>query len=76
MAHHFDFSFEWFTGNKDEQIEIGLSPSDENYPSPYLYMNPWPFNEKMIGVHTNRKMAYKYVEWYQSGMVSKWNGVN
>jgi len=46
--HHFDFSLEWFTGNKDEQIGIGISPADENYPFPYLYMNPWPFNEKIV----------------------------
>lgn len=45
---HFDFSLEWFTGNKDEQIGIGISPSDENYSFPYLYMNPWPFNEKIM----------------------------
>jgi hypothetical protein len=44
--HHFDFSLEWFTGNNDEQIGIGISPADENYSFPYLYMNPWPFNEK------------------------------
>jgi len=46
--HHFDFSLEWFTGNKDEQIGIGISPADENYPFPYLYMNPWPFNKKIV----------------------------
>ncbi len=46
--HHFDFSLEWFTGEKDEQIGIGISPADENYPFPYLYMNPWPFNEKIV----------------------------
>jgi len=67
--HHFDFSLEWFTGNKDEQIGIGLSPSDENYPFPYLYMNPWPFNEKIMGeslpigkLHTNMWNGIK-VEW-------------
>jgi len=46
--HHFDFSLEWFTGIKDEQIGIGISPGDENYSFPYLYMNPWPFDEKLI----------------------------
>lgn len=67
--HHFDFSLEWFTGNKDEQIGIGISPSDENYPFPYLYMNPWPFNQEIIknalpiGIwHTNEWKGIK-VEW-------------
>ena len=30
--HHFDFSVEWFTGKKDEQIGTGISPGDEQYP--------------------------------------------
>jgi len=67
--HHFDFSLEWFTGKNDEQIGIGISPADENYPFPYLYMNPWPFNEKIVGEplpigkwHTNPWKGVK-VEW-------------
>ena len=67
--HHFDFSLEWFTGKKDEQIGTGISPRDENYSSPYLYMNPWPFNEKIIDEslpigkwHTNSWKGIK-VEW-------------
>jgi hypothetical protein len=67
--HHFDFSLEWFTGNNDEQIGIGISPADENYPFPYLYMNPWPFNEKMVDEplsigkwHTNPWKGIK-VDW-------------
>ena len=46
--HHFDFSIEWFTGKKDEQIGTGISPGDEQYSEPYLYMNPYPFNPKVI----------------------------
>ena len=46
--HHFDFSVEWFTGNKDEQIGTGISPGDKEYSNPYLYMNPYPFNEKVM----------------------------
>ncbi len=46
--HHFDFSVEWFTGKKDEQIGTGISPGDEQYSEPYLYMNPYPFNQKVI----------------------------
>ena len=45
--HHFDFSVEWFTGKKDEQIGTGISPGDEQYQEPYLYMNPYPFNPKV-----------------------------
>ena len=45
--HHFDFSVEWFSGKKDEQIGTGISPGDEQYSEPYLYMNPYPFNPKV-----------------------------
>ncbi|MCH9042461.1 MAG: hypothetical protein IIB80_09950 [Thaumarchaeota archaeon] len=67
--HHFDFSLEWYTGSKDEQIGTGISPGDEQYSNPYLYMNPWPFEEKItetflpIGTwHTNGWNGIK-VEW-------------
>ena len=46
--HHFDFSIEWFTGNSDEQIGTGISPGDETNTEPYLYMNPYPFNDKVL----------------------------
>lgn len=45
--HHFDFSVEWFTGKKDEQIGMGISPGDEQYNEPYLYIIPYPFNPKV-----------------------------
>ncbi len=45
---HFDFSVEWFTQKKDEQIGTGISPGDEQYSEPYLYMNPYPFNDKVL----------------------------
>jgi len=68
--HHFDFSLEWFTGNNDEQIGTGISPGDEQYSKPYLYMNPWPFKEEIIkeslpiGMwHRDRWKGIK-VEWY------------
>lgn len=63
--HHFDFSVEWFTGKNDEQIGTGISPGDEQYESPYLYMNPWPFNKKI----TEEKLPIG--EWHTDG----WNGV-
>jgi len=67
--HHFDFSLEWFTGNADEQVGTGISPGDENYSEPYLYMNPYPFNEQVtandlpIGTwHTSGWQGVK-IEW-------------
>src|SRR3990172_225848 len=45
--HHLDFSVEWFTGKMGEQIGTGISPGDEQYKDPYLYMNPYPFNPKV-----------------------------
>ena len=65
----FDFSVEWFTGKKDEQIGIGISPGEENYKTPYLYVNPYPFVDKIteqvlpVGIwHTTRWKGIK-VEW-------------
>lgn len=63
--HHFDFSLEWFTGNKDEQIGIGMSPGDETYSFPYLYMNPWPFDEKIV------EEPLPIGVWHTEG----WNGI-
>jgi len=63
--HHFDFSLEWFTGNADEQIGIGISPGDESSPEPYLYMNPYPFNG-----HVTKNQLPMGV-WN----TSEWNGV-
>jgi hypothetical protein len=44
----FDFSVEWFTDKKEEQIGLGKSPGEDKYRSPYLYVNPYPFKEMMI----------------------------
>ena len=44
----FDFSIEWFTDKNEEQIGVGKSPGGELYESPYLYVNPYPFNEKLF----------------------------
>ena len=63
--HHFDFSLEWYTGNKDEQIGTGISPGDEQYSNPYLYMNPWPFEEKIT------EESLPIGEWHTNG----WNGI-
>ncbi|HEY7078223.1 MAG TPA: hypothetical protein VH500_00880 [Nitrososphaeraceae archaeon] len=66
----FDFSMEWFTGkNDEEQIGIGISPGEEQYETPYLYVNPYPFNKQVIetklpiGIwHTKEWNGIK-VEW-------------
>jgi len=62
---HFDFSLEWFTQNKDEQIGTGISPGDEQDSEPYLYMNPFPFKENII----NENLPIG--NWHTSG----WNGI-
>lgn len=68
--HHFDFSLEWYTGNKDEQIGIGISPGDENYSFPYLYMNPWPFNEKVM---ENYLPLGKWHTYHWKGIKVEWD---
>jgi hypothetical protein len=32
----------------NEQIGVGISPGDDDYESPYLYVKPYPFDEKMV----------------------------
>lgn len=63
--HHFDFSVEWFTGDADGQVGTGISPGDEHYSEPYLYMNPYPFDEQITT--NNLPMG----TWHTSG----WQGV-
>jgi hypothetical protein len=57
--HHFDLAFEWFgtkvvTSKLDgeqvdspAQINFGFAPGDNNYPDPYFFSNPWPFEERL-----------------------------
>jgi len=61
----FDFSVEWFTKKNNEQIGVGISPGHDQYKSPYLYVNPYPFNEKMV------EHALLIGKWHTSG----WNGI-
>jgi hypothetical protein len=65
----FDYSLEWFTDKNEEQIGVGISPGEDRYESPYLYVSPYPFNEKRInesvspGIwHTDGWKGIK-VEW-------------
>ncbi|MGH9878080.1 MAG: hypothetical protein ACREBU_12285 [Nitrososphaera sp.] len=66
---NFDFSVEWFTGNRDEQVGIGISPGDRQYHDEYVYMNPYSFKESMINLplpiglwHTSEWKGIK-AEW-------------
>ena len=63
--HGFDFSVEWFTNRKDEQIGVGISPGHDQYEFPYLYVNPYPFNENMV----NEELFIG--RWH----TTEWNGI-
>ena len=61
----FDFSVEAFMMKNNEQIGVGVSPGDDNYESPYLYVNPYPFNENIVD------QSLPIGKWHTSG----WNGI-
>lgn len=61
----FDLSVESFTMNNNEQIGVGISPGDDDSESPYLYVNPYPFNEKMVD------QSLTISKWHATG----WNGI-
>lgn len=63
--HNFDFSVEWFTDNRDEQIGTGISPGDQNYTDAYAYMNPYPFNDSIT------KLPLVLRSWHTAG----WKGI-
>jgi len=67
--HRFDFSVEWFAGDSGAQVGIGVSPGDERHPMPYLYVNPRPFNKRVLeqrlplgAWHTEGRRGIR-VEW-------------
>ena len=45
--HHFDvatlIAVEEQTSEDSRSIGVGMSPGDDNYPTPYLYVTPWPY---------------------------------
>lgn len=41
------------------QVSIGFSLGDENYPNPYVFATPWPFDESII-----RSPLPKEARWY------------
>jgi hypothetical protein len=51
--------------NNNEQIGVGISPGDNDSESPYLYVNPYPFNEKMVD------QSLTISRWHATG----WNGI-
>ena len=61
----FDLSLEWSTENSHQQIGIGISPGESQYETPYLYVNPYPFVEKML------KEQLFIGQWHTSG----WSGI-
>jgi len=44
----FDFSIEYFIDGTNGQIGVGVSPGDDSYELPYLYVNPYPFRENIV----------------------------
>ena len=63
--HGFDFSVESFINGDKDQIGIGVSPGDDSYEAPYLYVNPYPFSENII--HQPLPIG----KWHTQG----WNGI-
>ncbi|HJY10866.1 MAG TPA: hypothetical protein VJ250_07930, partial [Nitrososphaeraceae archaeon] len=61
----FDFSVESFMMKNNEQIGVGISPGDNAYGSPCLYVNPYPFNEKIA------EQSLCIGKWHTSG----WKGI-
>jgi hypothetical protein len=64
-SHGFDFSVESFINGDKDQIGIGVSPGDDSYEAPYLYVNPYPFSENII--HQPLPIG----KWHTQG----WNGI-
>jgi hypothetical protein len=63
--HGFDFSVESFINGDKDQIGVGVSPGDDSYEAPYLYVNPYPFSENII------HQALPIGKWHTQG----WNGI-
>ena len=63
--HGFDFSIESFIKGRDGQIGIGVSPGDDSYELPYLYVNPYPFRKNII------RKPLPIGKWHTTG----WNGI-
>ena len=63
--HGFDFSVESFINGDKDQIGVGVSPGDDSYEAPYLYVNPYPFSENII--HEPLPIG----KWNTQG----WNGI-
>lgn len=61
----FDLSVEWFTGINEQQVGIGISPGDQNFSKPYLYVNPYPFSRDVL------KQQLPIGKWN----TSQWNGI-
>jgi hypothetical protein len=66
----FDFSVEWFTTKTaQEQVGVGITPRDNMYDSPYLYVNPYPFNQEI----TKNRLPFGI--WHTNTDGNAWNGI-
>ena len=75
--HHFDLAFEWHGrdvtyeskdgGEKTARalIGVGFSTGDASHAAPYLYANPWPFDEALTAQPLDGEAS-----WYTEA----WNG--
>ena len=63
--HDFDFSVESLINGDNDQIGVGVSPGDDSYEAPYLYVNPYPFSDNIV--HQPLPIG----KWHTRG----WNGI-
>jgi hypothetical protein len=70
--NYFDLSVESFTMKNNEQIYVDISPGDDDSEPPYLYVNAYPFDEKMV----DQSLAigkWDTIGW--NGIKVEWNEV-
>lgn len=68
----FDFSVEWFTTKTpEEQIGVGIIPQDNMYDSPYLYVNPYPFDREI----TENQLPFGIWHTNNNNNGNTWNGI-
>lgn len=73
--HHFDLSFECFGEREDTyeedgemkvgkaQIGFGFASGDAEHPEPYLYAQPWPFEEELTLAPLPRPATWITAPW-------------
>lgn len=63
-SHGFDLSFEWFGSKRDAsgaaaQLNLGWYPAGDAY----FYSNPWPFDERLVGLPLPSGAEWHTEEW-------------